>query len=61
VFTRYCLGVDSSSYTTGIFTVPIDVARSIVPDDYFTVAEILPGEAMFFVGTGEFRVADLGP
>jgi hypothetical protein len=61
VFSRYCLGVDSSSYTTGVFTVPIDVARSVVPDDYFTVAEILPGEAMFFVGTGEVRVADLGP
>jgi hypothetical protein len=61
VFTRYCLGVGSSSYTTGIFTVPIEAARSTVPDDYFTVAEILPGEAMFFVGTGEFRVADLGP
>lgn len=61
MFTRHCLGVQSSSYTTGIFTVPIEAARSIVPDDYFTVAEILPDQAMFFVGTGEFRVADLGP
>jgi len=61
MFTRYCLSVGSSSYTTGIFTVPIAAARSVVPDDYFTVAEVLPGEAVFFVGTGEFRVADIGP
>lgn len=61
LFTRHCLSVASSSYTTALFTVPLDVARSVVPDDYFTVAEILPGEAIFFVGTGEFRKADLGP
>jgi hypothetical protein len=61
MFSRYCLSVGSSSYTTAIFNVPIEPARAMVPDDYFTVAEILPGEAMFFVGTGEFRKADLGP
>jgi len=58
---RPCLSVGSSSYSTALFTVPLEAARSIVPDDYFTVAEILPGEAIFFVGTGEFREADLGP
>ena len=61
MFSRYCLSVGSSSYSTAIYNVPIDAARAIAPDDYFTVAEVLPGEAMFFVGTGEFRVADLGP
>jgi hypothetical protein len=61
MFSRYCLTVDSSSYTTGLFRVPLDAARRAVPDDYFTVAEIFPGEAVFFVGTGEFRKAQLGP
>ncbi len=60
-FTRTCLQVQSSSYTTGLFLVPIEAARSIVPDDYFRVAEIFDGQAVFFVGTGEFRKADLGP
>jgi hypothetical protein len=61
VFSRHCLSVASSSYSTALFAVPIDAARSLVPDDYFTVAEILPDQAIFFVGTGEFRKADLGP
>ena len=61
MFSRHCLSVGSSSYSTALFNVPIEAARSVVPDDYFTVAEILPGEASFFVGTGEFRQADLGP
>jgi hypothetical protein len=61
MFTRYCLAVGSSSYATAIFPCSIEAARSVVPDDYFTVAEVLPGQAMFFVGTGEFRVADIGP
>jgi hypothetical protein len=62
MFTRHCLSVGSSSYSSALFNVPVDVARSLVPeDDFFTVAEILPGEAIFFVGTGEFREADLGP
>ena len=59
-FSRTCLSVASSSYATGIFLVGLDAARSVVPDDYFRVAEIFPGQAMFFVGTGEFRRADLG-
>jgi hypothetical protein len=62
MFSRHCLSVGSSSYSSALFNVPVDVARSLVPqDDFFTVAEILPGEAIFFVGTGEFRKADLGP
>jgi hypothetical protein len=61
VFTRHCLSVGSSSYSTALFAVPLEAARATVPDDYFTVAEILPDEAIFFVGTGEFREADLGP
>lgn len=61
MFSRYCLSVQSSSYTTGLYRVPIEAARNAVPDDYFTVAEIFPGEAVFFIGTGEFRKADLGP
>jgi hypothetical protein len=31
-----------------------------VPDDYFQVAEIFPGKAVFFIGTGEFRDSDIG-
>jgi hypothetical protein len=61
VFSRYCLSVASSSYATALFGVPLEAARRIVPDDYFTVAEVFPGQAVFFVGTGEFRKADLGP
>jgi hypothetical protein len=61
MFSRYCLTVESSSYTTGLFRVPLAAARSAIPDDYFTVAEIFPDEAVFFIGTGEFRKADLGP
>lgn len=61
MFSRYCLSVQSSSYTTGIYRVPLEAARRTVSDDYFTVAEIFPGEALFFIGTGEFRKADLGP
>jgi hypothetical protein len=61
MFTRHCLAVGSSSYSTALFPVPLETARAAVPDDYFTVAEILPGQAVFFVGTGEFRKADLGP
>jgi hypothetical protein len=61
MFSRHCLAVGSSSYATALFTVPLEVARETVPDDYFTVAEIFPGEAVFFVGSGEFRKADLGP
>lgn len=60
-FSRTCLSVASSSYTTGIYLVPIEAARSLVPDDYFTVAEVFPEKAVFFIGTGEFRQADLGP
>jgi hypothetical protein len=61
VFSRTCLSVQSSSYSTALFSAPIEIARSLVADDYFTVAEILPDQAIFFVGTGEFRKADLGP
>jgi len=61
VFTRTCMTVGSSSYTTGLFLVPIEAARSVVPDDYFRVAEIFPEKAVFFIGTGEFRESDLGP
>ena len=53
--------VGSASYMTGLFRDPLDVARGLVPDDYFTVAEIFPDEAVFFVGTGEFREAGIGP
>lgn len=61
MFSRYCLSVASSSYATTLFGVPLEAARRIVPDDYFTVAEVFPDQAVFFVGTGEFRKADLGP
>lgn len=61
VFTRTCLTVASSSYATGLFLVPIDAARSVVPDDYFRVAEVFPDKAVFFIGTGEFRKSELGP
>jgi hypothetical protein len=61
MFSRYCLSVASSSYTTALYRVPLEAARNAVPDDYFGVAEIFPGEAVFFIGTGEFRKADLGP
>jgi hypothetical protein len=61
MFSRHCLSVGSSSYSTALFAVPIRVAREAVPDDYFRVAEILPDQAVFFVGSGEFRRADLGP
>lgn len=60
MFTRTCMSVGSSSYMTGLFLVPSAAARSLVPDDYFTVAEIFPGKAVFFVGTGEFRDSDIG-
>lgn len=53
--------VGSSSYATGLFLVPVDAARAIVPDDYFRVAEIFPAKSVFFVGTGEFRQSDIGP
>ena len=53
--------VGSASYMTGLFRVPLEVARGLVPDSYFTVAEIFPDEAVFFVGTGEFREAGIGP
>jgi hypothetical protein len=56
-----CLTVGSSSYATGLFFVPIKAARAVVPDDYFHIAEVVPGRAVFFVGTGEFRDSDLGP
>jgi hypothetical protein len=52
--------VRSSSYMTGLFFVPIAGARSLVPDDYFDVAEVLPGKAVFFIGTGECRDSDIG-
>jgi hypothetical protein len=61
MFSRHCLSVGSSSYSTALFAVPIQTARDLLPDDYFTVAEILPDQAVFFVGSGEFRQADLGP
>lgn len=61
MFTRTCMTVGSSSYTTGLYIVPIEAARSIVPDDYFRVAEIFPEKAVFFIGTGEFRQSDIGP
>ncbi len=60
-FTRTCMHVASSSYTTGLYLVPVEAARRIVPDDYFRVAEVFPDKAVFFVGTGEFREADIGP
>ncbi len=46
---------------TGLFQVPLDAARSMVPDDYFRVAEVFPDKAVFFVGTGDFRNCDIGP
>ncbi len=56
-----CMTVGSSSYMTGLFLVSIRAARAMVQDDYFTVAEVLPGKAMLFVGSGEFRSSDIGP
>jgi hypothetical protein len=61
MFTRICMTVGSSSYMTGLFQVPLAAARSLVPDDYFQVAEIFPEKAVFFIGTGEFRDSDIGP
>ena len=61
MFSRVCMTVGSSSYMTALFPVPIEVARRLVPDDYFRVAEILPDQAVFFIGTGEFRDCDIGP
>jgi hypothetical protein len=61
MFTRVCMTVGSASYMTGLFQVPLEAARSIVPDDYFRVAEIFPGMAVFFIGTGEFRNCNIGP
>lgn len=45
---------------TGLFLVPLAAARSFAPDDYFDVAEVLPGKAIFFIGSGEFRESDIG-
>ena len=45
---------------TGLFLVPCAVARSLVADDYFSVAEVFPGKAVFFIGSGEFRDSDIG-
>ena len=56
-----CMTVGSSSYVTGLFLVPVAAARAVVPDDYFTVAEVFPGRAVFFIGSGEFRDSDIGP
>jgi len=56
-----CMTVGSSSYMTGLFFVSSRAARALVPDDYFTVAEVLPGKAVLFVGSGEFRSSDIGP
>ena len=61
MFTRICMTVASASYMTGLFQVPLDAARSLVPDDYFRVAEIFPDKAVFFIGTGQFRSSDIGP
>jgi hypothetical protein len=55
-----CMKVGSASYMTGLFLVPIATARNFVPDDYFDVAEVLPGKAVFFIGSGEFRDSDIG-
>ena len=61
MFSRICMSVRSSSYMTALFLVPTAAARKMVPDDYFQVAEIFPGKAVFFIGTGEFRDSDIGP
>ncbi len=61
MFSRICMKVGSASYMTGLFQVPLDAARNMVPDDYFRVAEIFPDKAVFFIGTGEFRECDIGP
>ncbi|MAE94066.1 MAG: hypothetical protein CL910_05345 [Deltaproteobacteria bacterium] len=61
MFTRVCMSVGSATYTTGLYQVPLDAARSMVPDDYFRVAEVFPDKAVFFIGTGEFRQCALGP
>ena len=45
---------------TGLFLVPLAAARRFAPDDYFDVAEVLPGKAIFFIGSGEFRESDIG-
>ena len=60
MFSRICLNVQSSSYMTALWTVPLDAARNIVPDDYFTVAEIFPGQAFGEVAflDGSDRTAD---
>ncbi len=55
-----CMKVGSASYMTGLFLVPIATARNFVQDDYFDVAEVLPGRAVFFIGSGEFRDSDIG-
>ena len=61
MFSRICMHVGSASYMTGLFQVPLDAARQLVPDEYFQVAEIFPNQAVFFVGTGEFKDCPLGP
>ena len=61
MFSRICMTVGSACYMSGLFRVPLDAARRMVPDDYFTVAEIFPDEAVFFVGTGDFHDCPIGP
>lgn len=53
--------VGSACYMSGLFRVPLGAARRLVPDPYFRVAEIFPDEAVFFVGTGDFRDCPIGP
>jgi len=56
-----CLNVASSSYVTALYFVSSRAAQAMVNDDYFRVAEIVPGKAVLFVGAGEFRKCDIGP
>ena len=55
------LNVASSSYVTALYFVSSRAAQAMVNDDYFRVAEIVPGKAVLFVGAGEFRKCDIGP
>ncbi|MEE3328934.1 MAG: hypothetical protein VX252_16460 [Myxococcota bacterium] len=53
--------VGSACYMSGLFRVPLEAARRLMPDTYFRVAEIFPDEAVFFVGTGDFQDCPIGP
>ena len=60
MFSRICMSVGSACYMSALFRVPLAAARRMVPDEYFTVAEIFPEEAVFFVGTGDFQDCPIG-